>query len=245
MTDSYICLDMETTGLNPVTDRIIEIGAVKITEGKETDRFSTFLFPGRKLPERITEITGITDEMLSSAPPERDVIPHFLEWLEDYPLLGHNLQFDYSFLKQTAFRCGLTMAYGKQDADAAAQDKTGMDTLLIARKYLPQLERRSLEYLTSYYGIQYRAHRAMGDVLATTELYQRLVAAFYQPEEKLFTPQSLHFAPAKESPATKPQKQWLYGLLAKHKIIPDYDVESLTKSEASRTIDRILSQYGR
>ena len=98
MINSYISIDLETTGLNPKEDRIIEIGAIKVIEGKVVDTFTTFVNPGRKLEERIVELTGIRDEDLADAPTIEEVFPKLEEFLEDLPLLGHSILFDFSFL---------------------------------------------------------------------------------------------------------------------------------------------------
>ena len=141
MTNSYISIDLETTGLNPKLDKIIEIGGVKVINGKITDTFSTFVSPGIKLKERVVELTGIRDEMLTDAPNMDEVLPKLLAFLEELPLLGHRILFDYSFLKKAAVDRKLIF------------EKNGLDTLKIARRHLPQLEHRTLEYLCNYYGI--------------------------------------------------------------------------------------------
>ena len=79
MTNSYISIDLETTGLNPKLDKIIEIGGVKVLDGKVTDTFSTFVNPGMKLKERVVELTGIRDEMLTDAPTMDEVLPGLME----------------------------------------------------------------------------------------------------------------------------------------------------------------------
>ena len=133
MTDSYISIDLETTGLEPKHDKIIEIGALQVEKGQITDSFSTFVNPGRKLEERITELTGIRDEDLADAPYIQDVLPKLLAFVGDLPLLGHSILFDFSFLKKAAVNQKLSFERG------------AVDTLKIARKYLPELESRSLD----------------------------------------------------------------------------------------------------
>ena len=87
MTNSYISIDLETTGLNPKLDKIIEIGGVKVLDGKVTDTFSTFVSPGMKLKEQVVELTGIRDEMLTDAPALDEVMPKLMVFLEELPLL--------------------------------------------------------------------------------------------------------------------------------------------------------------
>ena len=95
MINTYISIDLETTGLNPKQDRIIEIGAIKVVEGKIMDTFSTLVNPGCSLEERIVELTGIRDEELADAPYIEEVFPKLEAFLEDLPLLGHSILFPY------------------------------------------------------------------------------------------------------------------------------------------------------
>lgn len=238
MTDSYVCIDLETTGLNPKTDKIIEIGAVRVENNIVVDEWDTLVNPDRKLEERIIELTGIRDEQLSSAPKIEEALPTLLEMVGDYPLLGHSVMFDYSFAKKAAVNRKLSF------------EKKGIDTLKIARKYLADLESRSLGYLCEYYGIRHNAHRALDDARATVELYRKLAELFYDKEEaegekSLFRPKKLCYHVKRDTPITIPQKEQLYKLVDKHKLIVDYDIEKLTRSEASRRIDRLLAEYGR
>lgn len=233
MIDTYVCIDLETTGLNPKSDKIIEIGAVKMIEGKQEGTFSSFINPGRKLEERIVELTGIRDEDLSDAPDIGEILPEIMDFLGELPLVGHSILFDYSFLKKAAVDRKLTF------------EKTGIDTLKIARKYLSSLEHRNLDYLCDYYRIPHHAHRAMADAQATCELYRKLGEQFYAEEETLFCPAPLIFRVKRDTPATARQKEVLYRLMQQHKITLNVDVEKLTRSEASRFTDKIFSEYGR
>lgn len=232
MIRSYVSIDLETTGLSPRTDKIIEIGAVKIIEGIPRERFASFVNPGRKLEKKITELTGITDEMLEDAPEIEEVLPRLLEFLGDLPLLGHCILFDFSFLKKAAVNQRLTF------------EKEAIDTLKIARKYLTALEHRNLDYLCEYYEIAHHAHRALADAEAAGKLYEKLTECYFAEDEKLFCPVKLNYAVKRDTPATKSQKERLYRLLEQHKITLDVDVEKLTRSEASRFTDKLLARYG-
>ena len=97
----FTAIDVETTGLNPKTEKMIEIGAVKIRDGKIVAKYDSLINPGRKLEERITELTGITDGMLADAPLPEKVLPEFFDFIGEDILLGHSIMFDYSFLKRT------------------------------------------------------------------------------------------------------------------------------------------------
>lgn len=101
----YLALDIETTGLSPEKNRIIEIGAVKYRNGQAAGEFSCLVKICQPLPAKITELTGITEEMLSHGQDERTAVTEFLAFAKDDPiLLGHNIGFDYSFLKVAALR---------------------------------------------------------------------------------------------------------------------------------------------
>lgn len=229
MVNSYISIDLETTGLNPRIDKIIEIGAVKVVNGIVQETFNTFVNPGRRLEKRVIELTGIDDHMLEGAPGPEEVLPGLLCFLEDLPLLGHRILFDYSFLKKAAVNQKLTL------------DKNGIDTLKIARRYLSGLEHRTLEYLCEHYEISHNAHRALGDALATHELYQILARDYFQ-EDGIFQPQKLIYNVKRETPVTKAQKERLYRLLEQHRIEAEVDVDRLTRSEADRMMDRIRAK---
>lgn len=233
MMQSYVSIDLETTGLNPKTDKITEIGAVKVESGVLKDTFSTLVNPGRKLDPRVAELTGIKDEDLREAPFIREVLPELLDFLGDLPLLGHSVLFDFSFLKKACVNEKLEL------------EKQAVDTLKIARKYLADLEHRSLDFLCVHYGIPHQAHRALEDAKATDLLYRRLTEQFYDSEDALFCPQTLVYKAKRDTPATNSQKDRLYRLISQHKIIQDVEIEQLTRSEASRMTDKILAKYGR
>jgi DNA polymerase III subunit epsilon len=233
MVESFISIDLETTGLNPKTDKIIEIGAVKINRGKVVDTFATYINPGRKLPSCITEITGIRETDLAEAPTIKDMIASFHHFLGDEVVLGHSVMFDYSFLKRACVNEKLDF------------EKKALDTLKIARAYLPELESRTLSNLCGYFKIEHHAHRAFEDAMATFLLYQKLEELFYTKEEgKLFLPTDLNYQVKRESPITKAQKERLTRLLMEYHITPDFQIEMLTRNEASRKIDKILASYG-
>ena len=96
--DTYVVFDLETTGFSPVKDKIIEIGAVKVEEGKITDKFSTFVNPKVPIPFEITRLTSITDEMVMNAPTIEEVLPEFLEFIDGAALVAHNAGFDVGFI---------------------------------------------------------------------------------------------------------------------------------------------------
>ena len=232
MLTSYICIDLETTGLNPKRDKIIEIGAVKVVDGVEAGVFSSFVNPGRKLEDRIVALTGIQDKDLYDAPVINDVFCELMLFMEEYPLVGHSVLSDFSFLKKAAVDLKLQF------------ERQAVDTLKIARKYLPNLESRSLESLCDHYQIPHRPHRALEDAKATVLLYQKLLERYYQEEESVFQPQSLHFKVKRDQPASARQKEKLYRMQEILAITLEADIELLSRSEASRLTDNLLATYG-
>lgn len=234
MLEEYVAIDLEMTGLNAKKDRILEVGAVKVLNHRITASFQSFVNPHRTLSKEVEELTGIHPEMVKEAPEDREVLEKLINFTGKLPLVGHNIMFDYSFLKQCAANHSLSY------------EKAAVDTLKIARKCLPDLPSKKLEVLCKYYDIGRRQeHRALADAYMTVQLLERLIVDFGSEHQQLFEPKTLQYKAKKQGPATPAQKRDLIDLLSYHKISSDIEIDSLTKSEASRMIDRILSAYGR
>lgn len=233
MISSYVALDLETTGLNPARDRIIEIGMARVKDGQITDTYSQLIYPGMRISERIEQLTGITDQMLCGKPLISDVIANILDFIGEEPILGHNIIFDYSFLKKAAVNAGKTIS------------GMGIDTLRIARRVVPEVEHKKLDYLCAHFGINPgQSHRALDDAISASLLYGRLHEI--KPEDSGFAQSmELVYAVKKDSPITDAQKKYLAALLAHNDLELDMDIELLSKSDASRKIDQIISEYGK
>lgn len=230
MLKSYIAFDLETTGLSPEQNEIIEIGALKVRDGRVRDRFMEFACPKEEISPVITNLTGITNEMVSCARCSTDVVRDFLDFCEDDILIGHNVIFDYSFVKVSALSQGLTF------------DREGIDTLKIARRVHKNMESKSLGSLCDYYHIDNQAaHRAYHDALATAKLYQTLAHYFEEKEPKLFRPAALNYKQKKETAASPKQIEFLKRLIRNNGVSLEWNPETITKSEASRLIDDILN----
>jgi DNA polymerase-3 subunit alpha (Gram-positive type) len=231
---SFVCFDLETTGLSPVTDRIIEIGALKVKEGKIVERFTEFINPFIKLPFNIIRLTGITDDMVRNADTEETVVKRFLEFAGEYTVMGHNIGFDYSFMKTAAKR------------QKREFDKRGIDTLELSRKLLPDLESKSLGSMCRHYNIiNQNAHRAYDDAKASALLYVSLCNEFYTQNPKVFEPKPLWFKVKKIQSISNNQKNYLIDLIKYHKIESIQSIDLLTRNEASRMIDKIILEKGR
>lgn len=234
MIESYVAIDLETTGLNPKEDRILEIGAVKIRGGNVEKEFSTLINPKREITDRIVDLTGITEKMVENAPAIQEIIEEVIAFCEDLPLLGHNILFDYSFLKRAAVNSGLPF------------EKTGVDTLKLCRRFMPEEEKKNLAAACAWFQVtNTRAHRALSDAYAAHGLYQEIKRRYADKGEEAFSSIPLKYRIKKEQPASKRQKEHLHDLLKYHKIAVSLQIDDLTRNEISRMTDKIISQYGR
>ena len=162
--DSFVVFDIETTGFSSVTNHIIEIGAVKVENGKIVDRFSTYVNPQEPIPYRITKLTTITDADVMDAPTIDQVLPEFFAFCEGCVLVAHNASFDIGFIKENARRLGLPYAY------------THVDTLAMARVLLPQLAKFTLDHVAKTVGVSLENHhRAVDDAEATAEIFEKFI----------------------------------------------------------------------
>lgn len=160
----YVVFDIETTGFSPSKDRIIEIGAVKVTDGKITEKFSTFVNPRIPIPFEIEKLTGITDAMVLDAEDITAVLPKFLEFCGDAVLVAHNASFDVNFITKNAERMGIVI------------EPTVLDTVTLARQLLPNIGRYKLDTVAKALGISLaNHHRAVDDAGATAEIFAAFV----------------------------------------------------------------------
>ncbi len=162
--DSFVVFDLETTGFSPTRNRIIEIGAVKVRDGKISDRFSTFVNPGVPIPPRITEVTSITDDMVADAPEIADVLPEFLKFCQGCVLVAHNADFDYGFICKKGAEQGLDTEF------------TVVDTVGVARVLFPHMARYTLDSVAKAMKISLvNHHRAVEDAEATAEIFEKMI----------------------------------------------------------------------
>lgn len=162
--DSYIVVDIETTGFDPRLDSIIQMAAIKVENGDITTRYACLVNPGHAIDGFISALTGITNDMLRDAPMLEQVLPDFLALIQSDVMLGHSLRFDLRFLEAAAAAQGL-----------ALEKCDYVDTLQIARKVYPEWQHHRLCDLVKNLHIESAgAHRAMLDVLATKASYDAL-----------------------------------------------------------------------
>ena len=159
-----VIFDFETTGLDSIRDRIIEIGAIKYVKGERVGDFSSLIKPEVPLPEIITRITGITEEMLEGQPAIEAVMPDFLQFIDKSVLVAHNAEFDMAFLRSAAQRQGYQIDY------------PCFCTLKMARQLLPDLESKNLDTLAKHYELSFAArHRSIGDCEVTGSVLNNLL----------------------------------------------------------------------
>ena len=162
--DEFVAFDLETTGLSSLTDTIIEIGAVVFKQGKEIDRFQTFVAPGRKLEQKIIDLTGITDAMLVGAPKIEEVLPKFLEFVGGRPLVAHNADFDVGFVRAAAERLNLPFT------------PTSVDTLILSQNLLGHLNKFKLNIVADALSLpEFNHHRAADDSMTCGLIFDRLM----------------------------------------------------------------------
>ena len=159
----FVAFDLETTGLKSREHHIIEVGAVILKDGQEVDRFQSFVSTTQTLTQQIMDLTGITPKMLEGAPHIREVLPRFLEFCGNRPLIAHNADFDVSFVTAACDRLGLPY------------EPTFVDTLILSQNLLPELGKFKLNLVADALSLpEFRHHRAADDALTCGLVYDRL-----------------------------------------------------------------------
>lgn len=157
---TFICFDIETTGLSAARDKITEIGAVKVENGIITDKFSTFVNPEMPIPQKITQLTGITDEMVKDAPSQSEAVSAFLEFAGDNVLVAHNAPFDISFIAKACEDMGREYNY------------TSIDTVAISRAILTDIKNCKLDTVAKFLRLgEFNHHRATDDAEMLAKIF--------------------------------------------------------------------------
>ncbi len=204
--ETFVVFDLETTGFSSVKDKIIEIGAVKVKNGKITDKFSTFVNPKIPIPFEITQLTSITDQMVLDAPDIESVLPEFLEFTGDAVLVAHNAGFDMGFLEQNC---------RYQDI---MPDFTSVDTVAMARILLPTLSKHTLDTVAKALNISLENHhRAVDDAGATAEIFVRFIEMLREQGVKTLTRLN-HFGTQNSMDIVKKLRSYHVIILAKNQV---------------------------
>lgn len=160
---TFICFDIETTGLSAARDKITEIGAVKVENGVITDTFSTFANPEMPIPQKITQLTGITDDMVKDAPSQSEAVSAFLEFAGDNVLVAHNAPFDTSFIAKACEDMGKEYNY------------TSIDTVAISRAILTDIKNCKLDTVAKFLRLgDFNHHRATDDAEMLARIFINL-----------------------------------------------------------------------
>lgn len=160
----YIIFDIETTGLDSSYDEVIEIGAIKVKNNKIVSKFNSLVKPKNEIDEYITELTGITNEMVKDAPTIEEILPDFMDYIGNDILIGHNVNFDINFIYDNLYR---------NKFDVLTNDF--IDTMRISRKLLPELPHHRLIDLAKYFKIDStNNHRSLKDCEITMNVYENL-----------------------------------------------------------------------
>jgi len=204
----FVVFDIETTGFSPVSNKIIEIGAVKVSGGEIVDRFSTFVNPQVPIPFEITQLTSIKDEMVMDAPVIEEILPRFLEFSEGCVMVAHNANFDMSFIMENCRRQGFSDVF------------TFVDTMQISRAILTDQAKHTLDAVCKTLGISLENHhRAVDDAEATAHVFVKFIQML--AERKIFTLKELNVLG--ETSASLVQKS------------PSYHAIILAKNDLGRT----------
>lgn len=164
LNDDIIVFDIETTGLSHETERITEIGAVKMRSMEVVEEFNTFVNPGKHIPDNISELTGITDEMVADAPSESEAVSAFMNFCGDAPLIAHNADFDMSFIRSACERSGIGCR------------NPYIDSLKLCKAAIPNRKKYTLDAMASAFDLgNFNHHRAKDDAAMLAEIFVKLI----------------------------------------------------------------------
>ncbi len=162
MDNIFVAIDVETTGLSPVYNELIEISAIKYKESEKIEVFSTLIKPRISIPYRITQITGITNDMVKSSPTIEEVMPKLIQFVENHTIVAHNANFDYSFIQNYS-------------SNSFSKNKV-IDTVQIGRKMYPELPNHKLGTIAKHIGITEDGfHRAEFDCECCAKIYMNYI----------------------------------------------------------------------
>lgn len=208
----YTVFDLETTGFSHFQESIIEIGAVRIEEGKKVGEFSEFVRPNGRIPEKITKLTSITDAMVQGADPIEKVLPRFIEFFKGSILVAHNAAFDIGFIREKAFDMGLKL------------EIVSLDTLGLARALHPEFKNHKLDTITKELHVPpFHHHRAIDDAKATAIAFERLMEEW---KKKGLALEKINWTPSDFPIARHSSSELLLYLKDQQAVRPFYEIIS-------------------
>lgn len=170
----FTVVDLETTGFSPVSDSIIEIGAISVNNGVIIERYSQLINPCHPIPYKIQSLTGITNDMVRDMPTLEEPLLHLYKMMHGYPVVGHNVRFDMRFLQEKGKELGIDFSLDGT--------RYGVDTLSLARSVLKNEPSHSLQAVANYYGVaKENAHRALDDCEMTLAILNKMGS--FTPEQ--------------------------------------------------------------
>ncbi len=201
--DTYVVFDLETTGLNTNTDKIIEIGAVKVVRGKIVDRYSTFVNPKEHISDKISKLTGIYDDMVENAPDEDVILPEFLDFIGESVVVAHNAGFDTAFIRRFAKENNIVF------------DNSIIDTVELGKTLIANLRNYKLDTICDALGVSLENHhRAVDDAEATAECFIKFIDMLKEQGENNIN--SLNELGAKNIDKSKIRKRYHIIIFAKN-----------------------------
>lgn len=219
----YVVLDVETTGLSPKTEEIIEIALAKVANGEPAGKFTSLIKPRKSVPPRIVSLTGLTDAMLENAPSFSDIAKDVEQFIGRSIVLAHNAIFDLSFLSEAFSKCGIKSNFQY------------LDTIKIAKMAYPNLKNYKLETLISELDLaETQSHRAMDDVQCTLKLYQLACKKLGNPLINAITACCYPVEDYQLSYKSAPLKGFRFALLGKFTFT--YSAAKKLISEAGGTV---------
>ncbi len=234
--ETFVVFDLETTGFSAIKNRIIEIGAVKVVNGKITERFSSFVNPKVPIPFRIEKLTGINDSMVMDAETIEEILPRFLEFASDSVMVAHNAGFDMSFIQKNAEDIGEEIDY------------TVVDTVEMSRILVPEISKYTLDSVAKALNVSLENHhRAVDDAEATAEIFIKLCKRLR--EEGIVNLDGINQMGAVSKEAIRKMKSYHVIILAKNEIgrVNLYRLISLSHLDyfqrAPKIPKSVLNQY--
>ena len=204
---TYCVLDLETTGFSPKTEKITEVGIMKVVGGKVIDEFSCFVNPEKPIPPRVVEVTNITDDMVKDAETIDKVMPKIIEFVGDSVVVAHNAKFDVGFLKYNAHKLGLKF------------DNTYLDTLALAKAVFPDFKKYKLGAIAKNLDIEVLvAHRALDDVDTTVKVFNVMLDRLRKKDITTFDQLNEEFDLRKDPELYKKLKTYHAIILAKNYV---------------------------
>ncbi len=230
---NYTVFDLEMTGLSAENNRIIEIGALHVRDGKMADTMVTLVNPHVPISPIVVRMTKITDAMLQHGKEEDVAVPELIDFIGSDIIVGHSVAYDFRFIKQWAVEHKVPL------------ELWSCDTLMLAQKLLPEEQSKRLSALCKYFKVpRIHAHRALDDAIETWQVFE-ILSDMAQKEGQMQLLDPVLLKGTQQSLASNRQKQRLKDYMKTHGIHDQVSWDTLTRSQASRRMDHYRARYGK